>query len=52
MLNLTAGVGVIHLEATLVANATAIRLAPGAHAVTVRNGYAPVKSAYQSAVVL
>jgi ABC-type nickel/cobalt efflux system permease component RcnA len=47
MLDLTAGVGLIRLEA-----AVAVPGGSGPHHVTVWNGHAPVKSAYQSAVVL
>lgn len=53
MLNLTSGVGLIHLEVAAVgAGGTAISVPGGPHQVSVWNGHAPVKSAYQSAVVL
>jgi nickel/cobalt transporter (NicO) family protein len=54
MLNLTAGAGLIHLEAAAVGpDGTGIPPRPaGAHRVSVWNGHAPVKSTYQSAVVL
>jgi ABC-type nickel/cobalt efflux system permease component RcnA len=52
MLNLTAGAGVIQLEAALDSNSTQLQLSTGPHEVTVHNTYSPLKSAYQSAVVL
>lgn len=52
MLNLTAGVGMIRVEATLSPDGTQRPLRAGPHEVTVWNGHAPVKSVYQSAVVL
>jgi hypothetical protein len=43
---------VIQLEAVLEPSSTQLQLATGPHEVAVHNTYAPLKSAYQSVVVL